>query len=99
MTGAQLAGGPSAALRELLSRDGRRAPPVLVGLLAVVLFAWWAANEGGVAPGAWYPGALLCLAALPWRTVEAAVFLAGFALATAAVGAWEVVHATAWSDP
>jgi tetratricopeptide (TPR) repeat protein len=65
MTGAQLAGGPSAALRELLARDGRRAPPVLAGLLAVVLFAWWAANEGGAAPGAWYPGALLCLVAHP----------------------------------
>jgi O-antigen ligase len=162
MTGAQPAGGPSAALRELLSRDGRRAPPVLVGALAVAVFAWWAASEGGAAPGAWYPGALLFLAALvavarldelrrlpaparwalamltaftawsflslawadargdawdgsnrtllyltvfalfaalPWRPLEAAVFLAGFALATAGVGAWEVIQAIAGSDP
>ena len=34
------------------------------GVLAVVLFAWWATAEGGYAPGAWYPGALLVLAAL-----------------------------------
>jgi hypothetical protein len=35
-----------------------------VGGLAVVLFAWWATADGGYAPGAWYPGALLMLAAL-----------------------------------
>ena len=34
------------------------------GGLALVLFAWWAAADGGYAPGAWYPGALLILAAL-----------------------------------
>ena len=34
------------------------------GGLAVVLFAWWATADGGYAPGAWYPGALLVLAAL-----------------------------------
>ena len=34
------------------------------GVLAIVLFAWWATADGGYAPGAWYPGALLVLAAL-----------------------------------
>jgi O-antigen ligase len=162
MTGAQLAGVPGAALRRLLLRDGRRVPPVALGLPAIALFAWWAANEGGAAPGAWYPGALLFLAALVvcarpddlrrlppfarralamlalfsawsflsvawadargdawdganrtllyltvfvlfaavrWKPAEAAVVLAGFALATAGVGAWEVVQAIAGSDP
>ena len=33
-------------------------------MLAIVLFAWWATADGGYAPGAWYPGALLVLAAL-----------------------------------
>ncbi len=34
------------------------------GVLAIVLFVWWATADGGYAPGAWYPGALLVLAAL-----------------------------------
>ena len=50
------------------ARSGRR-------VLAIVLFAWWATADGGYAPGAWYPGALLVLAALagcrPSRVVPA----------------------------
>jgi O-antigen ligase len=162
MTGAQPAGGPSAAARRMLSRDGRRAPPAVIGLLAVAVFAWWAVDEGGVAPGAWYPGALLFLAALvavartddlrrlrgparwalpllaaftawsflslawadargdawdganrtllyltvfalfgalPWKRAETAAFLSGFTLATAAVGAWELIGAIVGSNP
>ena len=162
MTGAKTAGGPNAALRGLLSRDGRRVPPVVVGLLAVAVFAWWAVNEGGAAPGTWYPGALVFLAALvvvarcdalgrlpaparwalpmmaaftawsflslawadargdawdganrtllyltvfvlfaalPWKPVEAAIFLAGFALATAVAGASALIQAIDGSDP
>jgi hypothetical protein len=52
------------ALRGLLARDGRRAPPVMVGALAIAVFTWWAVDEGGAAPGSWYPGALVFLAAL-----------------------------------
>ena len=162
MTGAKTAGGRNTALRGLLSRDGRRVPPVVVGLLAVAVFAWWAVNEGGAAPGTWYPGALVFLAALvvvarrdalgrlpaparwalpmmaaftawsflslawadargdawdganrtllyltvfvlfaalPWKPVEAAIFLAGFALATAVAGASELIQAIGGSDP
>ena len=35
-----------------------------VGVLAVALFAWWAVADGGYAPGAWYPGAVVLLVAL-----------------------------------
>jgi O-antigen ligase len=158
MTGAQPAGGPRPALRGLLSRDGRRVAPLIIGALTLALFVWWTAYEGGYAPGAWYPGALLFLvalvaivrpgdfrrmpaptrwallllaaytawsflsiawadargdawdganrtllyltvfalfAALQWKRTEAAAFLAGFALATAGAGAWEIVRAIA----
>jgi tetratricopeptide (TPR) repeat protein len=64
MAAARSAGAPGIALRGLLARDGRRAPPVAVGALAVAVFTWWAVDEGGAAPGSWYPGALLFLAAL-----------------------------------
>jgi O-Antigen ligase len=162
MTGTPRAAGPAAALRELLSREGRRAPPLPVAVGAVAIVAWWTSAEGGFAPGVWYPGALLFLVALcavarpadlrrlaprarwalvmlaaftawsflsiawadapgdawdganrtllyltvfalfavlPWRTAEAAMFLAGFALAAAGVGAWELVRAIAERDP
>jgi len=36
----------------------------VVGLFVVTVVAWWAQAEGGYAPGAWYPGALLLLALL-----------------------------------
>ena len=35
-----------------------------LGGAAVALFTWWAVHDGGTAPGSWYPGALLFLAAL-----------------------------------
>jgi O-Antigen ligase len=43
---------------------GQPAPCRAAGVLAVVLFAWWATADGGYAPGAWYPGALMVLAGL-----------------------------------
>jgi O-antigen ligase len=64
MAAARSAGTPGMALRGLMARDGRRAPPVAIGAFAVAVFAWWAVDEGGAAPGSWYPGALLFLAAL-----------------------------------
>jgi O-antigen ligase len=132
----------------------------LVSALALGVFAYWAASEGGAAPGAWYPGALLFIAALvavarpaairrlpaparwalallaaytawsflsiawadspgdawdganrtllyltvfalfaavPWRTADAALFLGGFALATAGVAAVELVRGDAFA--
>src|SRR5688572_16792760 len=130
------------------------------GVLAIVLFAWWATADGGYAPGAWYPGALLVLAALAgcfrsyrtlprsaqwalaafagftvwsfcsiawadargeawdganrtllyltvfalfagvaWTAGEAAAGLGAFALATAAVGGWEIARALVGDAP
>ena len=43
---------------------GPRARRLAVVGAAVALFTWWAVHDGGVAPGSWYPGALLFLAAL-----------------------------------
>jgi tetratricopeptide (TPR) repeat protein len=45
-------------------RVGRPTGALLAGALAVVVFTWWAVEEGGAAPTVWYPGALLFLAAL-----------------------------------
>ena len=132
------------------------------GVLAIVLFVWWATADGGYAPGAWYPGALLVLAALAvcvrpqsyralppaarwaivafagftvwsfcsiawadargeawdganrtllyltvfalfagvaWTAGEAAAGLGAFALATAAVGGWEIARALVGDAP
>jgi tetratricopeptide (TPR) repeat protein len=79
-------------------RAARRAP----GVLAVALFAWWALADGGYAPGAWYPGALVLLAALAGcvrprmlRELPPAAQLALAALA--AFTAWSFCS-IAWSD-
>jgi hypothetical protein len=45
-----------------VSLDGCRASRVLVGLFMVTVVAWLTQHEGGYAPGAWYPAALLMLA-------------------------------------
>jgi hypothetical protein len=42
------------------------------GLAAVAVFLWWAAEEGGYAPTAWYPGALIFLAVLAGVAVSPA---------------------------
>ena len=78
------------------------------GVLAIVLFAWWATADGGYAPGAWYPGALLVLAALagcvrpgsyrelstPARWALAA--LAGFTVWSFCSIAWADARGDAW---
>jgi hypothetical protein len=43
---------------------GPGASRLALGGAAVAVFAWWAVQDGGTAPGSSYPGALLCLAAL-----------------------------------
>jgi tetratricopeptide (TPR) repeat protein len=73
-----------------------------VGVLAVALFAWWAVADGGYAPGAWYPGAVVLLVALagsvrPWmlRGLPPAPRLALAALA--GFTAWSFCS-IAWAD-
>jgi hypothetical protein len=39
-----------------------RSAPLLLGLVAVVVFLVWARGEGGYAPTTWYPGAFVFLA-------------------------------------
>jgi tetratricopeptide (TPR) repeat protein len=43
---------------------GPRTLRLALGGAAIALFTWWAVHEGGTAPGSWYPGALLFVAAL-----------------------------------
>ena len=79
-----------------------------VGVLAVVLFAWWATADGGYAPGAWYPGALMVLVALavcvrPWsyRALTpparwALAAFAGFTVWSFCSIAWADARGDAW---
>jgi hypothetical protein len=81
---------------------GQRAAWRAVGVLAVALFAWWATADGGYAPGAWYPGALLLLAALAGcvrpRMYRALPLPARVALAAlAAFTVWSFCS-IAWAD-
>jgi tetratricopeptide (TPR) repeat protein len=46
---------------EAYSAREARAGALPFGLAAVAVFLWWAAEEGGYAPTAWYPGALIFL--------------------------------------
>jgi O-antigen ligase len=77
------------------SRAERAAPPALaVGLPAVALFAVWALLDGGYAPGAWYPGALVVVVAL------GAVLLSGRVVRPSRAGRWALAALaafTAWS--
>jgi hypothetical protein len=73
-----------------------------LGGAAVAVFAWWAVHDGGTAPGSWYPGALLLLAALvpvayalePSRLPRPAVLALA---ALAAFTAWSFLS-IAWAD-
>jgi hypothetical protein len=77
-------------------------------VLAVALFAWWATTDGGYAPGAWYPGALLLLAALagsvrprmyralPLPSRWALAALAGFTVWSFCSIAWADARGDAW---
>lgn len=56
--------GPGTVTAATASRDAVLAPPAALGAAAVAVFAWWAIDEGGAAPSAWYPGALAFLVGL-----------------------------------
>ena len=65
------------------------------GLAGVAILLWWAAEEGGYRPTAWYPGALLLLALLAVVVVQAGRrrrLTQGAWIATALLAAF-----TAWS--
>jgi hypothetical protein len=49
---------------EAYSGRAERAGALPFGLAAVAVFLWWASDEGGYAPTAWYPGAIVFLALL-----------------------------------
>lgn len=73
-----------------------------LGVLAVAVFAWWAAGEAGYSPGAWYPGGLLFLVLACTVGGHAArsrsVPRANWALALlAAFTAWSFLS-IAWAD-
>ena len=81
---------------------GQRAARRAAGVLVVALFAWWAVADGGYAPGAWYPGALVLLVAIAGcvrarmvRDAPPAVRLALAALAGLTV--WSFCS-IAWAD-
>lgn len=73
-----------------------------LGGAAVALFTWWAVHDGGTAPGSWYPGALLFLAAFapvayaiePRRVSRPAVLALA---ALVAFTAWSFLSIT-WAD-
>jgi tetratricopeptide (TPR) repeat protein len=79
------------------------------GLAAVAVFLWWASEEGGYAPTAWYPGALVFLALLVGVAVSPAartsvgrwgaraiVFLAAFTAWSFMSIVWAGVKGDAW---
>jgi tetratricopeptide (TPR) repeat protein len=79
------------------------------GLVAVAVFLWWATEEGGYAPTAWYPGALIFLALLAgvglspagptssglWAT-RGIAFLAAFTAWSFLSIVWAGVKGDAW---
>jgi hypothetical protein len=98
------------AERSSVGRRARDAAILVPGIVAVAVFVFWQANQGGYPPVVWYPGALLVLGALavtattcrpslrdqPRRTVLAVAFLAGFTVWTFASIAWADVRGDAW---
>jgi hypothetical protein len=88
-----------------MTGEGIAGPGVLrlaLGGAAVALFTWWAVHDGGTAPGSWYPGALLFLAAVtpvayavePRRLSRPAVLALA---ALAAFTVWSFLSIT-WAD-
>jgi O-antigen ligase len=79
------------------------------GLVAAAVLVWWAAEEGGYAPTAWYPGAFVFLVLLagivlgparrttsaPWVT-RAIALLAAFTAWSFVSIAWAGVKGDAW---
>jgi Tfp pilus assembly protein PilF len=73
--------GPDHAAKAYSGRLSR-AGSLAVGLAGISILLWWAAQEGGYAPTAWYPGAL--------------VFLALLAVVVASVGRRPALAPQAW---
>jgi tetratricopeptide (TPR) repeat protein len=94
---------------EAYSARAARAGALPFGLAAVAVFLWWATDEGGYAPTAWYPGALIFLALLVgvavtpagatssglWVT-RAIAFLAAFTAWSFLSIVWAGVKGDAW---
>jgi len=94
---------------EAYSARAARAGALPFGVAAVAVFLWWATEEGGYAPTAWYPGALIFLALLvgvavipagpassgPWGT-RAIAFLAAFTAWSFLSILWAGVKGDAW---
>jgi tetratricopeptide (TPR) repeat protein len=94
---------------EAYSAQAARAGALPFGLVAIVVFLWWAHEEGGYAPTAWYPGALIFLALLvgvaitpagPTRSglwvTPAIAFLAAFTAWSFLSIVWAGVKGDAW---
>jgi tetratricopeptide (TPR) repeat protein len=94
---------------EAYSGRAARAGALPFGLAAVAVFLWWAHEEGGYGPTAWYPGALVFLALLAavavspapstgyglWVT-PAVAFLAAFTAWSFLSIVWAGVKGDAW---
>jgi hypothetical protein len=90
------------------SFGARQAGSWAAAALCLALFAWWATADGGYAPGAWYPGALLVLVglvavvrpaavgALPRPARWALIALAAFTAWSFASIAWADARGDAW---
>ena len=107
------ASGPTAGIArthrpKAYSARAARVGALPFGLAAVGVFLWWSAKEGGYAPTAWYPGALLFLALLAgvalsparrassrWVT-RAIAFLAAFTAWSFLSIVWAGVKGDAW---
>jgi tetratricopeptide (TPR) repeat protein len=94
---------------EAYSGRAARAGALPFGLAAVAVFLWWAHEEGGYAPTAWYPGALVFLALLAGVAVSpapptgsglwvtpAVAFLAAFTAWSFLSIVWAGVKGDAW---
>jgi tetratricopeptide (TPR) repeat protein len=94
---------------EAYSARGGLAGALPFGLVAIAVILWWATQEGGYAPTAWYPGALIFLALLAAVAVSPAgptssgqgvtrgiVFLAAFTAWSFLSIVWAGVKGDAW---
>jgi tetratricopeptide (TPR) repeat protein len=94
---------------EAYSARAARAGALPFGLAAVAVFLWWAHEEGGYAPTAWYPGALIFLALLVGVAISSAgptssglwvtralAFLAAFTAWSFLSIVWAGVKGDAW---
>ena len=77
------------------ARPGGMSAALPFGLAGMAILLWWAADEGGYAPTAWYPGALLFLALLAAVVVREGRRRSLAPVAWAAIGL--LAAFTAWS--